>query len=89
MLNAALSLTAGLLSLALLPCLWRLVVGPDVCDRLLALDTLSQVLAGLLILLGIASASPLYVEVALIIAALGCIGTIALARYAERGSLTR
>ncbi|MFO1318007.1 MAG: monovalent cation/H+ antiporter complex subunit F [Burkholderiales bacterium] len=86
MLTAALSVTTAMLSLALLPILWRLVRGPDTSDRLLALDTLSLTLAGLLIVLGIATASPLMVEAALVIAAFGCVGTIALARSAQRAA---
>lgn len=89
MLTTALAVTTGLLGLALLPILWRLVVGPDVCDRILAADTLSLTVAGLLVVLGISTASPLYFEAALVIAALGCVGTIVLARFAERGSLVR
>lgn len=89
MLTTALAATTAMLSLALLPILWRLVTGPDVCDRILAADTLSLTVAGLLVVLGMATASPLYFEVALLIAALGCVGTIVLARFAERGTLVR
>ena len=38
------------------------------------------------IVLGIATASPLMVEAALVIAAFGCVGTIALARSAQRAA---
>lgn len=87
MLSAALAIAALMLGCALLLNLWRLVVGPDAADRILALDTLSVNAAGLLILFCIQAGSTLYFEAALLIAALGFIGTVALAKYLLRGDI--
>lgn len=87
MLSAALAIAALMLGCALLLSLWRLVVGPDATDRILALDTLSVNAAGLLVLFCIQAGSTLYFEVALLIAALGFIGTVALAKYLLRGDI--
>lgn len=87
MLSAALAIAALLLGCALLLNVWRLVVGPDTVDRILALDTMSINVAGLLILFCIRMGSPIYFEVALLIAALGFVGTVALAKYLLRGDI--
>jgi len=87
MLSAALAIAALMLGCALLLSLWRLVVGPDATDRILALDTLTVNAAGLLVLFCIQAGSTLYFEVALLIASLGFIGTVALAKYLLRGDI--
>ncbi|NCS62006.1 MAG: K+/H+ antiporter subunit F, partial [Rhodoferax sp.] len=65
----------------------RLLKGPDATDRVLALDTLYINAIALLVLLGIQLASPLYFEAALLIALMGFVGTVALAKYLLRGDI--
>jgi multicomponent K+:H+ antiporter subunit F len=74
-------------ALAMLLATWRLVRGPTLPDRILALDTLYVNSMALLILLGIAFDTNLYFEAALIIAMLGFVGTIALSKYLLRGDI--
>ncbi len=50
-------------------------------SRILALDTLTLILVALLVLYGVASGSPYYLDAAFVLALLGFIGTVALARY--------
>jgi multicomponent K+:H+ antiporter subunit F len=83
--DTALPWAAGMLVLAMLLNLWRMLRGPDLPDRILALDTLYINALALVMLLGIRFRSSLYFEVALVIAALGFIGTVALARHVLRG----
>jgi multicomponent K+:H+ antiporter subunit F len=87
MLTWALTAATLMLGVALLLNVYRLVTGPDAPDRILALDTLYVNAAGLIIVYGIATASRLYFETALLIAALGFIGTVALAKYVARGDI--
>jgi len=65
----------------------RLLKGPDATDRVLALDTLYINAIALLVLLGIQLVSPLYFEAALLIALMGFVGTVALAKYLLRGDI--
>lgn len=81
---AVLPWVIGALSLALLCCAWRLLRGPDLCDRILALDTLYIDALALFVVLGIQQQSALAFEAALLIALLGFVGTVALARHAAR-----
>ncbi len=68
-------------------CLWRLLRGPEITDRVLALDTLYINAAALAILLGTRLATPLLFEAALLIALLGFVSTVALGRYLARGQV--
>jgi len=65
----------------------RLLIGPSAADRILALDTLYINAIALLVLLGIQLASPLYFEAALLIALMGFVGTVALAKFLLRGDI--
>ena len=73
--------------LAMLLCGWRLLRGPETTDRLLALDTLYINAVALVILLGIRLDTALLFEAALIMAMLGFVSTVALARYLTRGDV--
>jgi multicomponent K+:H+ antiporter subunit F len=87
MLSTALFIALGLVSLALLLSLIRLIQGPSTPDRILALDTLYINTIAILILLGIHLSSALYFEAALLIAVLGFVGTVALSKYLLRGDV--
>ena len=65
----------------------RLVVGPSYGDRILALDTMVINALGLVIVLGIHQGVQIYFEVALLIAMLGFVSTVALAKFILRGDI--
>jgi multicomponent K+:H+ antiporter subunit F len=65
----------------------RLVTGPTSGDRILALDTMVINALGLVIVLGIYQGVKVYFEVALLIAMLGFVSTVALARFLLRGDI--
>lgn len=73
------------ITLSMLLCLIRLVIGPSVVDRLLALDTLFLNATCLIVVLGIYWASSNLFEEALLVAMLGFVSTAALARYFTTG----
>ncbi len=72
---------------SLLLCTWRLLGGPELPDRALALDTMYVNLVALVVLLGLRYGTELYFEAALLIALLGFVSTVALARYLSRGDV--
>jgi multicomponent K+:H+ antiporter subunit F len=86
-LDGALAIAFVLVSAALLMSLARLVIGPDKPDRILALDTLYVNTVALLVLLGVQLATDLFFEAALVIALMGFIGTVALAKFLTRGDI--
>jgi multicomponent K+:H+ antiporter subunit F len=77
----------GALALALALSTWRLLRGPSLADRILALDTLYINALALLITAGLWLGSTLYFEVALLIGLFGFIGTVVLATFLLRGRI--
>lgn len=86
-LGIALDVALAALALAMLLCGWRLLRGPTLVDRILAIDTLYLNSVGLAVLLGIRQGTGLLFEAALIVAMLGFVSTVALARYVTRGDV--
>ena len=86
-LAAVLPWAIGGLTLSMLLATWRLLRGPMLPDRILALDTLYVNSMALLVLLGLRFDTGLYFEAALLIAMLGFVGTVALSKYLLRGDI--
>ena len=80
-------ITLALLGGALLLNLWRLVVGPNDLNRILALDTLYINAIGIFVTVGIIVGNKLYFEAALLIAMMGFLGTVGLCKYYLRGDI--
>lgn len=72
-------------TISMMLCLIRLVLGPSIVDRLLALDTLFLNATCLVVILGIYWASTSLFEGALLVSMLGFVSTVALARYFTTG----
>ena len=77
----------GVISLAVLLNLYRLAVGPDVLDRVLALDTLVINAIALIVVIGIWYDTTMYFEAALLFAMVGFLSTVAFCRYLLRGNV--
>ncbi|HEX6001930.1 MAG TPA: K+/H+ antiporter subunit F [Hyphomicrobiaceae bacterium] len=76
-----------LLGLAMGCATWRMVRGPRAQDRVVAFDSLYVNAMLLLVTFGVRSASSLYFETALIVAVLGFVGSVALAKFLLRGEV--
>ena len=87
MLETVLPLAFGMICIALTLNLWRLLRGPSLQDRILALDTMYINSIALLILFDVYKQSSYYFEAALLIAVMGFVGTVALAKYLLRGDI--
>lgn len=87
MLNIVMLIVLTMVGLALLMNLWRLIVGPSLPDRILALDTMYINTIALIILYGIRVDTNLYFEAALLIAMLGFVSTVAVCKYLLRGDI--
>jgi multicomponent K+:H+ antiporter subunit F len=83
----ALEFALGAVALASALCLWRLLRGPELTDRVLALDTLYINSVALTILLGLRLDTTLLFEAAVLVAMLGFVSTVALARFITRGDV--
>jgi multicomponent K+:H+ antiporter subunit F len=82
------TIASAALTIALVLCGWRLWRGPTAADRILALDTMYVTTVALLVLLGIVRDSTLFFEAALVMALMGFVGTVALAKFVLRRDIT-
>jgi len=80
-----LQLSAGLIALAMLVSLFRLVRGPTPVDRVVALDVLTIVAIVLIVVFSHLSGRAAYIDVALTYGLLSFISVLTIARYIERG----
>ncbi|HEX8605541.1 MAG TPA: K+/H+ antiporter subunit F [Pseudoduganella sp.] len=72
---------------AMVFCAGRLLLGPAAHDRVLALDTLWMCGMLLAIVLGIRFGTQVYFEVAILVALVGFVSTIAMAKFLMRGEI--
>lgn len=84
MIGIALVVAMHVIGVSMLLATWRLVRGPTVPDRILALDTLYVNTIALLMLFGMHLKSSVYFEAALVIAMLGFVGTVVLSKFVLR-----
>ena len=88
-LDTSIGLALGLLALAILLCFFRLRSGPSLADRVVALDGIAAAIVAVAILYAIQTGLAVFVDVALAIALVTFLGTIALARAIENEEETR
>lgn len=70
-----------ILGLALVLATIRIIIGPTLADRVLALDLLTMVAMGFVGAIAIRTGLTLYLDIAIALALLGFLATVALARY--------
>ncbi len=83
----ALTFFLASIALALVLNLWRLFTAPTVTDRILTLDTMTVNAIALVVAYGIWAGTGLYLEVAVIFALTGFVGTVAYCKFLLRGSI--
>lgn len=84
--NVALVFALPLLGLALILAFVRLVRGPDLPDRVVALDLMTALLMGIIAAYGIGAGQPVFLDVAIVLALVSFVATVAFAAYLERSS---
>ena len=77
----------ALVGVALLLNVYRLAIGPDTLDRVLAFDTMTVNAIALIMIGGILLASTAYFEAALLFAIFGFVGTVAYCKFLMRGDV--
>jgi multicomponent Na+:H+ antiporter subunit F len=73
------------LGIALLIAVVRLVKGPTLPDRVVAMDLIGVLVVGLIVVLAATTRVPATLDAAMVIALIGFVGTVAYATYVERG----
>ena len=85
MLEIISEVTLVTLGLALLIAFVRLVKGPTLPDRIVAMDLFGVLVVGLIVVLAGRSGVRATLDAAIVIALIGFLGTVAYATYVERG----
>ena len=73
------------LGMALLIAVVRLVRGPTLPDRIVAMDLIGVLVVGLIVVLAASTQVRAALDAAIVIALIGFVGTVAYATYVERG----
>jgi len=87
MIEWAVNVAIALFALAIVLNLYRLAIGPDIVDRILALDTLMINSIALIVLFDIRLSLGILFEAAMLIALMGFVGTVAMTKYLLRGDV--
>jgi multicomponent K+:H+ antiporter subunit F len=82
--QTCIDITLGMFMLAMAMTLYRLLRGPGITDRILALDTLYVNTIAILVLVGMRELDTIYFEAAVVIAMLGFVGTVVLTKFVIR-----
>ena len=77
--------TLTTLGVSLLLALFRLVKGPTLPDRIVAMDLIGVLVVGMIVVVAASTGVRAMLDAAIVIALIGFVGTIAYATYVERG----
>ena len=84
MLNIVLHIALGLLIITFILSMIRLIKGPTLQDRVVALDMIGGVAAGMIIIFMILTDRPRYLDIALVLSLILFLGTAAIARFLNK-----
>ena len=81
------NITLGLLILAMFMAFVRLVRGPSLPARVVALDMMAALSVGFIAVYTVATQQTIFLNVAIVLALVGFLGTVAFAYFVEKGDL--
>lgn len=76
-------LALGMIVLALFLAFFRLVAGPSLPDRIVAFDLMTTLAVGIMAVYAISTGESAFLAVAMVLALVTFLGTVAFARYLE------
>ena len=79
--SVATNLSLAILSLAFLLTVYRVVIGPTLPDRGLALDMLTAIAIGFIAVMAVKTGFTLYIDIAISLGLVGFLATVAFARF--------
>jgi multicomponent Na+:H+ antiporter subunit F len=87
MIETILTIALSLFSLAILLALYRIIKGPTMPDRVVALDMIGVNLISGVAVFSVVLSTHAFLEVILVVGILALISTIAFSRFVERGDI--
>ena len=82
--NLLLLITLTVLASAACLVMIRLIKGPTLPDRVIAIDLIGVLMVSVLVVMGGMTAQQSFLDVAIVVALISFVGTVAYARYIER-----
>ena len=83
-LDGAVALASVMLTLSVVLAFIRLLRGPSLPDRVVAFDLMTSLAVGIMALYSIATEETVFLDVAIVLALISFLGTVAFARYLEQ-----
>ncbi|SET06747.1 multisubunit sodium/proton antiporter, MrpF subunit [Methanococcoides vulcani] len=71
--------------IAIIPCIYRIIKGPTIPDRVIAVDAMTTVIVAVLGIYSYVQGSVFFMDVALVLAVISFIGTITISKYLDEG----
>ena len=84
MLDITIGIALLMLTVAALLAFLRVVRGPTLPDRVVAIDLIGVLIVGVIVVAAAATGDQTFLDVAIVIALISFVGTVAYARYVER-----
>lgn len=84
LLNVVAPLIFAMLTVALVLAFTRLVRGPTLADRVVALDLIAVLSVGFIAMYALDNDQPVFLDAGIVLALVAFLGTVAFARYLER-----
>ena len=85
--NMVLTLVFLFLSLSLFLAFLRLVLGPTLPDRVVALDLMATLSMGIITMYAVITGQVIFLDVAIVLALIAFLGTVAFARFIDKRGL--
>ena len=85
MANTILTISGGIILLAMVISFFRLIIGPDYMNRIVAFDALTIISISLIAIIAHTAGRVIYLDVAIVYGLLSFLGVIIVAKYLERG----
>ncbi|WP_135606373.1 cation:proton antiporter [Methanococcoides sp. NM1] len=71
--------------IAIIPCIYRVIKGPTIPDRVIAVDAMTTVIVAMLGIYSYIQGSVFFMDVALVLAIISFVGTITISKYLDEG----
>ncbi len=82
-----LDVTLSFMMISLIPCIYRIIKGPTIPDRVIALDAMTMVIVVMLGIYSFVQGSIFFMDVALVLAIISFVGTVTISRYLDEGAV--
>ncbi|MCD4821446.1 MULTISPECIES: cation:proton antiporter [Methanococcoides] len=73
--------------IAIIPCIYRVIKGPTIPDRVIAVDAMTTVIVVILGIYSYMQESAFFMDVALVLAIISFVGTVTISKYLDEGAV--